>query len=107
VTSSVECITDLQRWESNLFHIRPIWDVPLGRPFDSTIESDASDTGVDAVTYIDCVQRPHSAEAVTLPCSAAQSLRMVANPRPLIPQEAYRVLRVAHHSGEKRALGLR
>jgi hypothetical protein len=81
MTSSVECITDLQRWESNLYRIssRPIWDVLLGRPFDSTIKSDASDTSVDAVTYIDGAQGPQSAETVTLPL---QCSTVTTNVRP-------------------------
>ena len=77
----------LQWWESNLPRIssRPIRDMPLGRPFDITIESDASDsgdTGVRAVTYpmIDGA----GAEASTLAAAmlalapAAVTRRMVA-----------------------------
>jgi hypothetical protein len=55
VTLSAECIGELQWWEANFPNIcsRVIRDVPLGRPFDSTIKSDAIDTGVGAVTNID------------------------------------------------------
>ena len=55
VSLSGECITELRWWASNLRRIcsLPIRDVPLGRPFDSTIESNASDTGVGAVTFVE------------------------------------------------------
>jgi hypothetical protein len=54
VTLSAECVTEQQWWADDLPCIgsRPIGDAPVGRPFDSTIESDASDTGVGAVTYM-------------------------------------------------------
>ena len=43
------------RWGDNLSRVSrsPIRDTPLGSPFDSTTESDASDTGVGAVTFVD------------------------------------------------------
>ena len=55
VTLSSECITELRWWAANLHRIsaRPIRETPLGHPFDSTIESDASDPGVGAVAYLD------------------------------------------------------
>ena len=50
-----DCIAELRWWEENLRRIssQPIRDTPLGSPFDSTTESDASDTGVGAVTFVD------------------------------------------------------
>jgi hypothetical protein len=79
----------LQWWESNLPRIssRPIRDVPLGRPFDITIESDASDsgdTGVGVVTYPMIDAGGAGAEASTLAAAmlalapAAVTRRMVA-----------------------------
>jgi hypothetical protein len=49
------CLAELRWWKDNLHRIRgsPIRDTPLGSPFDSTTESDASDTGVGAVTFVD------------------------------------------------------
>ena len=49
------CLAELRWWRDNLLRIngRPIRDTPLGSPFDSTLESDASDTGVGAVAFAD------------------------------------------------------
>ena len=49
------CLAELRWWRDNLLRVngRPIRDTPLGSPFDSTMESDASDTGVGAVTFVD------------------------------------------------------
>jgi hypothetical protein len=50
-----DCVAELRWWQENLRRIssQPIRDTPLGSPFDSTTESDASDTGVGAVTFVD------------------------------------------------------
>jgi hypothetical protein len=52
---TADCLSELRWWQSNLHRISgcPIRDTPLGSPFDSTTESDASDTGVGAVTFVD------------------------------------------------------
>jgi hypothetical protein len=49
------CRAELLWWRANLHRISgcPIRDTPLGSPFDSTTESDASDTGVGAITFVD------------------------------------------------------
>ena len=55
VALTADCIAELRWWGDNLHRIlsSPIRDTPLGSPFDSTTESDASDTGVGAVTFVD------------------------------------------------------
>ena len=55
VLLTVDCLAELRWWRDNLRRISgcPIRDTPLGAPFDSTTESDASDTGVGAVTFVD------------------------------------------------------
>ena len=55
VTLSAECLAELRWWQEHLprMGFQPIRDTPLGRPFDSTTESDASDTGVGSFTFID------------------------------------------------------
>ena len=55
VLLTADCLAALRWWRDNLLRIsgQPIRDTPLGSPFDSTTESDASDTGVGAVTFVD------------------------------------------------------
>ena len=55
VTLTADCLAEMAWWLANLgrISVSPIRDSPLGAPFDSTTESDASDTGVGAVTFVE------------------------------------------------------
>ena len=60
-----QCIAELGWWQANLDPIasRPIRESPLGARFDSTTESDASDTGVGAVTFVEAASAAASESA--------------------------------------------
>ena len=55
VSLTVDCLAELRWWRDNLHRIlsSPIRVTSLGSPFESTAESDASDTGVGAVIFVD------------------------------------------------------
>ena len=71
VALTADCMAELRWWGDNLHRILSslIRDTPLGSPFDSTKESDASDTGVGAVTLVD-----GSSAAASTPVAALLAL---------------------------------
>ena len=90
VLLSTACLAELGWWQSNLDRLtsRPIQESPLGALFDSTTESDASDTGVGAVTFVEAASAAASAFVAALVALAPAGLSRRA------------VIRRARHSFE-------